>query len=75
MLAKNISAKENQLLGIAYNSFRKKVADALLLLKEKYQQTKDEKFTIDINRESLATIAGTATNHSSVHSVILEMKN
>ncbi len=61
LLAKNISAKESQLLGLAYNSLRKKVANALLMLKVKYQQTKDEKFAIDINRESLATIAGTAT--------------
>jgi len=60
LLAKNISEKENQLLGIAYNSLRKKVADALLILQQKYQQTKEEKFVIDINRESLATIAGTA---------------
>jgi CRP/FNR family transcriptional regulator, cyclic AMP receptor protein len=61
LLAKNISAKESQLLGLAYNSLRKKVADALLMLKEKYKPAKEEKFTIDINRESLATIAGTAT--------------
>jgi CRP-like cAMP-binding protein len=52
--------KENQLLGIAYNSLRKKVAEALLLIQKKYQQKKDEKFIIDINRDSLATIAGTA---------------
>jgi CRP-like cAMP-binding protein len=61
LLAKNISEKENQLLGIAYNSLRKKVAEALLLLQKKYQQKKEEKFAIDISRESLATIAGTAT--------------
>lgn len=61
LLAKNISVKETQLLGLAYNSLRKKVADALLLLQKKYQEKKDEKFVIDISRESLATIAGTAT--------------
>ena len=61
LLAKNISAKKNQLLGLAYNSLRKKVADALLMLQKKYQEKKDEKFVIDISRESLATIAGTAT--------------
>jgi CRP/FNR family transcriptional regulator, cyclic AMP receptor protein len=61
MLAKNISAKENQLLGLAYNSLRKKVAEALILLQTKYQQDKDEKFVLKINRESLASIAGTAT--------------
>jgi CRP/FNR family transcriptional regulator, cyclic AMP receptor protein len=61
LLAKNISAKENQLLGLAYNSLRKKVAEALILLQKKYQPANDEKFAIDISRESLATIAGTAT--------------
>ncbi len=61
LLAKNISEKEAHLLGLAYNSLRKKVADALLLLQKKYQERKDDKFVIDISRESLATIAGTAT--------------
>jgi CRP-like cAMP-binding protein len=61
LLAKNISEKEDQLLGLAYNSLRKKVANALLLLQHKYQNKKEEKFVIDISRESLATIAGTAT--------------
>jgi CRP/FNR family transcriptional regulator, cyclic AMP receptor protein len=61
LLAKNISEKENHLLRLAYNSLRRKVADALLLLQRKYQANKDEKFSIDISRENLATIAGTAT--------------
>jgi CRP/FNR family transcriptional regulator, cyclic AMP receptor protein len=61
LMAKNISEKEEQLLGLAYNSLRKKVAEALLMLRKKYQQTCDEKFVIDIGRESLSTIAGTAT--------------
>jgi CRP/FNR family transcriptional regulator, cyclic AMP receptor protein len=61
LLARNISAKENQLLDIAYNSLRKKVAKALLLLQDKYRQKNEVNFAIDISRESLATIAGTAT--------------
>ena len=61
LLAKNISIKENQLLGLAYNSLRKKVAEALLLLQKKYQLAIEDDFVIDISRESLATIAGTAT--------------
>jgi CRP-like cAMP-binding protein len=61
LLARNISEKEDHLLGLAYNSLRKKVADALLVLQQKYQENKEERFTIDISRESLATIAGTAT--------------
>ena len=61
MLAKNISEKEEQLLGLAYNSLRKKVAEALLLLQKKYKEEGKENFEITLTRESLATIAGTAT--------------
>lgn len=60
LLAKNISEKENLLIGIAYNSLRKKVAEALILLQSKFKKNKDEKFVINFNRESLAAIAGTA---------------
>jgi CRP-like cAMP-binding protein/AmiR/NasT family two-component response regulator len=61
LLARNISDKENQLLRLAYNSLRKKVADALLMVQSKYQPGKEGDFFIDISRENLATIAGTAT--------------
>jgi CRP/FNR family cyclic AMP-dependent transcriptional regulator len=61
LLAKNIIEKESQLLNMAYNSLRKKVADALITLKRKYQSPGATTFTIDISRENLATIAGTAT--------------
>jgi CheY-like chemotaxis protein/CRP-like cAMP-binding protein len=55
MLAQNVTEKEEKLLGLAYNSLRKKVAEALITLHKKY------KVPIDISRENLATIAGTAT--------------
>ncbi len=61
ILARNVSEKESQLIGLAYNSLRKKVAEALLLLQKKYPGTDTDKFAIHINRESLASIAGTAT--------------
>jgi len=61
MLAKDIRETEEHLLGLAYNSLRKKVADALILLDKKYNEKADKEFTIDISRENLATIAGTAT--------------
>ncbi len=61
LLAKNVTEKENQLLGLAYNSLRKRVADALLTLQEKYQNDNQDKFSIHISREDLANIAGTAT--------------
>jgi CRP/FNR family cyclic AMP-dependent transcriptional regulator len=61
LLAKNIADKEHHLISLAYNSLRKKVADALVVLKNKYQETNDGNFSIDISRENLANIAGTAT--------------
>ncbi|HZV68924.1 MAG TPA: response regulator [Saprospiraceae bacterium] len=60
ILAKNIAFKESQLLAMAYNSLRKKVADALLMVQNKYENLEDN-FSIDMTRESLANIAGTAT--------------
>jgi CRP/FNR family transcriptional regulator, cyclic AMP receptor protein len=61
MLAKDVSEKEEQLLGLAYNSLRKRVADALMTLHNKYKLEKGEQFSIHISREDLANIAGTAT--------------
>jgi CRP/FNR family transcriptional regulator, cyclic AMP receptor protein len=61
LLAKNIIVKENQLLGIAYNTLRKKVAESLVSLLKKYHINKNEPYQIDISRDDLATIAGTAT--------------
>ncbi len=55
MLARNITEKEQLLLGLAYKSLRKKVADALITVNKKY------KTSINISRENLAAIAGTAT--------------
>jgi CRP-like cAMP-binding protein/CheY-like chemotaxis protein len=58
MLADNISEKEAQLLSLAYNSVRKRVAEAILLLQDRY--TKEGKEDIQILREDLAHIVGTA---------------
>lgn len=60
LLAKNVTEKEEQLLHIAYNSLRRKVADALLIVKKKFSENHD-KHNINISRENLAAIAGTAT--------------
>lgn len=55
LLANNITDKQEALVKMAYNSLRKKVADAVLTLNKKYNTP------IDISRENLAAIAGTAT--------------
>lgn len=59
LLAKHVSDLEEQMLNLAYSSLRKKVAEALLALYRKYHQG-NANFSIDMSRENLASIAGTA---------------
>jgi CRP/FNR family transcriptional regulator, cyclic AMP receptor protein len=61
LLAHNVSEKEEQLINLAYNSLRKRVADALVTLIKKYKKEEHPSFTIQISREDLAHIAGTTT--------------
>ena len=68
MLAENIIEKEEQLLQLAYDSIRKRVAEALLTLQEREGSN-----TFDILREDLAQIVGTAKE--SVIRMVSEFKN
>lgn len=61
LLSRNVSTKEQQLVDLAYNTVRKRVADALLSLKKKYEKEGENTFSITIARDDLASIAGTAT--------------
>jgi CRP/FNR family transcriptional regulator, cyclic AMP receptor protein len=61
LLAQSVTNREGQLVGIAYNSLRKRVAEALVLLQKKYTKDTEGNFSISISREDLAHIAGTAT--------------
>jgi CRP/FNR family transcriptional regulator, cyclic AMP receptor protein len=72
LLADNISEKESLLVDLAYNSLRKKVADALLFIQRKYKRA-DSVSIIDLNRESIASIAGVATE--SATRTLTEFKN
>ncbi|NCI45674.1 response regulator [Sediminibacterium soli] len=58
LLAKNVSDKEERLVNLAYNSLRKKVANGLLHLAEKFRESGP---VIEISREHLAHIVGSAT--------------
>jgi CRP/FNR family transcriptional regulator, polysaccharide utilization system transcription regulator len=60
MLSNDVKEKEERLLHIAYNSVRKRVADALLLLRQRYATEADKVFSMAISREDLANLAGTA---------------
>ena len=61
LLAKNCSEKEEQLIGLAYNSLRKRVADALIMIQHIYCKASQAPFCMHVSREDLANIAGTAT--------------
>lgn len=60
LLSNNLSEKEEELLNLAYNSVRKRVADALVLLQDKYKG-EQEQFSMAIARDDLASIVGTAS--------------
>ncbi|HXP52987.1 MAG TPA: response regulator [Bacteroidia bacterium] len=57
MLVNNINEKEEQLLSLAYNSVRGRVADALMKLQKKFQPSTNLSFS----REDLANMVGTST--------------
>ncbi|MFM2207840.1 MAG: hypothetical protein RL213_1815 [Bacteroidota bacterium] len=60
MLSNNLLEKEERLLNLAYNSVRKRVADALLTLQSRYTLNgQPQPFTV--SREDLASMVGTAT--------------
>ncbi len=61
LLAKNIAAKEEHLLKLAYYTSRKKVADSLIFLERAYKTENNDSPVISISRENLASLAGTAT--------------
>jgi CRP-like cAMP-binding protein len=62
LLADNVQEREEKLLSLAYSSVRARVAEALLHLRERYQENaKDATFSINISRDDLAGMVGTAT--------------
>ena len=61
LLAHDLTQKEELLIGLAYSSLRRKVADALLHLNAQFANESSPQTTIKLSRENLAAIAGTAT--------------
>jgi CRP/FNR family cyclic AMP-dependent transcriptional regulator len=58
LLARNVADKEEKLLNMAYSSLRKKVANGLLQVAAKFRENDS---AIEISRENLAHIVGSAT--------------
>lgn len=61
MLSNDLRENEKQLVKLAYNSVRKRVAEALVKLSDKYKTEGVEKFSMNLSREDLANMVGTAT--------------
>lgn len=61
ILSDNLTEKEERLLKLAYNSVRKRVAEALLLVAKQYKKEDEQKFKLSISREDLANIVGAST--------------
>lgn len=60
MLSDNLEEKEEQLIKLAYNSVRKRVAEALITLHDRYKEKGDKQFSMSFSREDLANLVGTA---------------
>ena len=61
ILSNNLLENEKQLVKLAYNSVRKRVAEALVKLSDKYKKEGEKKFSMNVSREDLSNIVGTAT--------------
>lgn len=61
LLSGSIRDKENQMLQLAYFSVRKRVADALIQVAEKFGEVHNDSSTIKISRDDLAAMVGTAS--------------
>ncbi|MBP6731157.1 MAG: response regulator [Chitinophagales bacterium] len=61
LLSHNLVEREEQLLNLAYNSLRKRVANGLLHVYDKFKKAPGDKPKLEIPREDLAQIVGTAT--------------
>lgn len=61
ILSDNLADREERLLKLAYNSVRKRVAEALLLVEKQYKKEEDKKFKLSITRDDLANIVGAST--------------
>ncbi|UKJ06723.1 response regulator [Solitalea lacus] len=61
LLTRNVLEKEEKLLTLAYNSLRKRVANGLLQVADKLKNNEENKPIIELSRENLAHVIGTAT--------------
>jgi len=61
LLARDVKAKESSLINLAYNSLRKRVANGLLQLTDKFPEGRDGDISLGISRDNLSHFIGSAT--------------
>jgi CRP-like cAMP-binding protein len=61
LVTSNVKEKEERMLGLAYDSLRKRVAKALVDIHQKFNKDSTVSAPIDIPREGIAQYVGTAT--------------
>ena len=60
LLCKNLEESEKRLTEMAYKPVRERLAEALLMIKNTYDDEDSEEYTINMTREDLANLVGTA---------------
>ncbi|MFK7970904.1 MAG: response regulator [Bacteroidia bacterium] len=60
MISQSLMNKKDHLMHLAYDTVRKRVADALLTLQDRYQKEGSNDFSMKISRENLASMVGTS---------------
>ena len=60
LLSGNVHEKQEKLLKLAYNSVRKRVADALVDLADKFGEPGSDSTMVKVSRDDLASLVGTA---------------
>ena len=73
LLTNNLQKKEQQLIKLAYNSVRKRVAESLVTLLNCYKKEDEYVFTLNISRGTLSSISGIAKE--SVSRTLTEFKD
>ncbi len=58
LLAKSYSDAEEKLIHLAYNSARKRVAEAIIFVYEKYQKEGEPKLMFNLMRENISSLSG-----------------
>ncbi|SFH43904.1 response regulator [Pedobacter insulae] len=61
MLSGSVQEKEEQMLRLAYFSVRKRVADALVQVADKFGEPGNDSCTLRVSRDDLAALVGTAS--------------